>query len=61
MEMLIPRISFILLSSPPQIRRSCDGRQSQIAKFGDVFWAEVQAPCYFSRLGLPAQRHNLVE
>lgn len=39
----------------------CDGRQSQIAKTGDVFWAEVQAPCYFSRPGLSAQSHNLAE
>lgn len=31
------------------------------AKLGDVFWAEIQAPCYFSRPGLAAQRHNLAE
>lgn len=37
----------------------CDGRQSQIAKTGDMFWAEVQAPCYFSIPSLPAQSHNL--
>lgn len=54
-------VSFTLLSSLPQIRKSCDRRQSQIAKFGDVFWAEVQPPCYFSRPGRPAQRHNLAE
>ena len=31
------------------------------AKFGDVFWAGVQVPCYFSRPGLAAQKHNLAK
>lgn len=58
---LIPCISFTLLSSLPQIRKSCDGKTVPNAKFGDVFWAEVQAPCYYSRPDLAAQRHNLAE
>lgn len=58
---LIPCISFSPLSPLPQIRKSHDRRQFTNAKLGDVFWAEVQAPCYFSRPGPAAQRHNLAE